>query len=774
MSLSPDFGHALCDRIVTMWHSMGRPTRLVIAEFGGGTGMLARDILRRAKEYHQEFYEAVARYVIAERSQAMRTTQGKTAAEFVSSGKLVVVRADGRQAASVRSTFEEVVGTGQRITGIILSNELLDEFDPVRLRLMWRKTKPPSPKRCQECSSYREAHVVHVVDKAALESLVLHPAGNGLLGSSSLEEVEWESQSLFCGLLRTPALRQAIEAVTEDLTPAEHSQCLPMAICCTAFVFAVDQALQYHYEALDPAEVKHRSKEDGLRELVRLYRSQVQATNNTVLLSKERYRQLRRIASARGSQVERALLVGNAPHLVPGRIWSREVMLALSPSRCEELRGWMARHAVRLSTAAQLRDVSAPAYDGDPSSLRTAVHLKLVVRPGEATFTDQTSQALDEGFLVTFDYGADADALIWQALIRPNYEGIQIVDARDELQEECTSVSYLECPGLQDLTTSVDFTEVALAGKELGDWEVKAYGPIFLMELSFDLTHLRLAERDDPFGLGHLLERAGSLHSPGLQAWYRVPEQDPWASFKVLVQHKGSRGLDWTIGPLGRQWPLGEGAPRLFRGPSPCWRRDLTKPPFASLITTATHHELGDDAWGSYHSEASSAPSAMDAHWVVNKESSAESTIEEKQQIIEVMSEQFLAVLLGSGQPVDDLLDYQHLSQRQAYADMHLAVLLVDYWRILQVHGPSQEPQVMESYLAQLSKIANSRQLPELYGDVVFQRVLKSLTQHVFIQNVTGALPDSEAYPAFVCLGAKALHGNCLGGLCNERIKTAM
>merc|ERR550537_1478561 len=112
------------------------------------------------------------------------------------------------------------------------------------------------------------------------------------------------------------------------------------------------------------------------------------------------------------------------------------------------------------------------------------------------------------------------------------------MDARHENLEECTKVSALECPGLQDLTTSVDFTEVAEAGRSLG-WDVSAYGPLFFLELS------------DAGGGGHIVERAGGFGTDALTAWYLKPESEPWASFKVLVQHRrGGPGANWTLGGL--------------------------------------------------------------------------------------------------------------------------------------------------------------------------------------------------------------------------------
>mmetsp|Transcript_66450 Transcript_66450/g.216248 ORF Transcript_66450/g.216248 Transcript_66450/m.216248 type:complete len:850 (+) Transcript_66450:931-3480(+) len=756
MSLSPDFAHALCDRLVTMWQAMGRPSPFVLTEFGGGTGMLARDILRRARDAHEAFYVALGRYFIGERSVALRSAQNRTAAEFVSAGKLQILQADGRHASQVREAMQEVVGDGQLVFGIVLSNELLDEFDPVRLRLVWHKGHPPTKGQCKECKAFREAHVLHSVDASALAALLrsasaspasaLSAAAAGEEESESaariaaeVEEIAWEGNSMFCGLLNTPALVHAIMDVVEELLPSERQWCAPSMVCCLPFILAVDQALQYHHEALQRQTVS-RKRADGTPDLLRLYRFHLQRTNGTVPLTKLRYAELRRRAAARGSEVEKALLAGN-PALLPGRVHSTEVFFGLSPERCRELVGWMRRNAARLTSAAWLRDGSTSIFDGDLTPPRTAVHLKLVLRPGEAAFAETASHLVDEGFLVTMDYGADADALAWQALIRPNYEGIHIVDARNENYDQCTAVSYLECPGLQDLTTSVDFTEVAVAGKELGGWNVKAYGPIFLLELGFDETSLELGLAGDLLNLGHLVERANGLRSLGLQAWYRKLELDPWASFKLLVQHRGSRGSEWNLGHLSMQWPLQE-MPRLFRAPSPCWGRDLTKPPLASLITIAAHHTLGNRAWAVYVQDAAEAKSPTEAAALVLEDRG--SAPEEERGVHEVLLRQFQALLINGGQPLAHLLDQQHTSQQQAYADAHLALILVDYWRFL-----GQE---------EVRHVASLRHFPQLYGERTFDRVFDDLSRFVFANST---LWGRDEFPPYVCLAAQALHGTC-------------
>jgi len=756
MSVSPDFAHMLCDRVVSMWQAMGRPARFFLVEFGGGTGMLARDVLRRSREAHPDFFGAVVRYIIAERSQAMRNAQRRTTAEFFTIGKLDILAVDAREAANVRPMLE-AWADGQPIFGLVLSNELLDELDPVRLRLMWRVGRPPSPQRCADCNAYREAHVLHRVDVAALDALLSSPAAGagGVPADVTVESLIWEGQVLPCGMLGTDALVRAMTAIAEDLRPAERGSCAPMLLCCLPFLLAVNQALQYNYDSLQPHRFLRREA-DGSRELLRLYRHHLLRTNSTVLLSKERYRMLRRLAVANGPEVERALLVGSAPSVLPGRVHSEEVFLALAPRRCKELHGWMQRQAERLAAAARLHNGVAWIFDGDAGASKTAMHLKMVVRPGEATFTEQASKLLDGGFLVTLDYGADADALAWQALIRPHYEGIHVMDARRENLEECTAVSYLECPGLQDLTTSVDFTEVSEAGRRLGGWKVLAYGPIFLLELGFDDAGTPdLAPPGDPYRLGHILERAGGLRTTGLQAWYRKPESDPWASFKVLVQHRGGYGASWTLGPAAAgEWTL-PASPRLFGTPAPCWRRDITKPPLAALIASAAHRAL--TAKGRAARPAAEANVHKGSSPQLALPSAAHET-DQAQQMVS-LQEQFQVVLLQGTEPLATLVDAQHAAQQQAYADAHLALLLVDYHRLLlQPTGKECALPTPPSLLPEVREIAESRRLRELYGSDPFDRVFGDLTESIF-GNATPPGPDS--HPPYVCLASKALHGRC-------------
>merc|ERR1712216_725955 len=149
------------------------------------------------------------------------------------------------------------------------------------------------------------------------------------------------------------------------------------------FLLAVDNLMQFNHPALQLSRPVEQRDSSATKEVLQRYRHHFQRLNGTVLLSKQRYREMRRIAIQLGTDVERSLLVGGES--LPGRVHTDEVFLALSGPRCRELRGWRARNAERLAAAAALRGGTAPLYDRLGQDVGTE-HLKIVVRPGEAEF----------------------------------------------------------------------------------------------------------------------------------------------------------------------------------------------------------------------------------------------------------------------------------------------------------------------------------------------------------------------------------------------------
>lgn len=712
MALSPWFGALLADRIMSMWVAMGEPSLVFVVEFGGGTGVLARDFLRQVRKAHPGLYRAISRYVIGERSRALREAQRRTASEFVRSGKLLIVEADARQASRVRDYLET---SDDHVCGFVVSNELLDEFDPLKLRLLWRAGQPPNVHQCAGCAAYRESYVFHRVSEVALKALLRAGATEGSDSESSgrlLEALQWESKTLPCGLLDTPCMRRLITDMVEHLTNEERLRCSPMQVCCMPFMLAADKLMQFGHVFPPP-----RWSPEVVQDMLASYRHHLQRTNGTITLAKDRYRQLRRLAARVGPRAERSLLVGGSG--LPSGIESDEVFLVLSTQRCRELRRWRKRNAERLSVVAELRGAVAPLFDGLGRDSRTE-HLKIVVRPGEAEFVREASRLVDEGFMVTVDYGADAQALAWQALVHPNFEGIYTMDARLEFAEECTKVSYLACPGLQDLTTSVDFTEVAEAGRQLGGWETKAYGPLLRLETPVFDNWL-------PEPLTHLLERAGGARTLGLHSWYRKAEGEPWASFKMLVQHRGGGPAEnWTLSSPGLDWPL-HAAAQLRAPLDPCWATDITKPPLAALIMDRTR--------------------------------SAEPGVSDMRALIDAFT-----YVLERRNLLDGWVEEYHRKQKQAYRDLHLALLLTDFWlHLVQEEGPGScapdlNPNIRAAWVDDIRAVAASRRLPDLHGEDMFEHVFSRLRETVF-GNRTSPGPGEEP---FVCAAAVVVESTCL------------
>jgi len=233
-----------------------------------------------------------------------------------------------------------------------------------------------------------------------------------------------------------------MQEINDLVDPTERHLCAPQQVCCYAFVLAVDGLMQFDHRALQLARAHRRPA--VLDNVLHRYRRHLQRMNGTVPLTKTRYRELRRLASRLGPHVEHSLLVGGSE--LPGHIHTDEVFLSLSAARCKELEGWRERNAERISAAAEVRAGVSPLFDGLAEDQGTE-HLKIIMRPGEAEFVREAASLLDEGFMLTMDYGADAEALVWHSLVHPHFDGIHMMDARAETADKCTSVSFLACPG---------------------------------------------------------------------------------------------------------------------------------------------------------------------------------------------------------------------------------------------------------------------------------------------------------------------------------------
>jgi SAM-dependent MidA family methyltransferase len=107
----PIFGALVAKQICQFWTVMSCPGRFDVVEHGGGSGLLARDILRWAHAHEPAFARAL-RYRIVEISLSLREAQGRALAAADLSPDVV----------------EWLDAAPTRVTGCVLSNELIDAF----------------------------------------------------------------------------------------------------------------------------------------------------------------------------------------------------------------------------------------------------------------------------------------------------------------------------------------------------------------------------------------------------------------------------------------------------------------------------------------------------------------------------------------------------------------------------------------------------------------------------------------------------------------------
>ncbi|AGL01541.1 class I SAM-dependent methyltransferase [Desulfoscipio gibsoniae] len=119
-TVNPLFGAMLARRIDQMWVASGRPEQWVVAEYGPGTGILARDIATALQNNHPDLYDVLTYYLI-EISSALKKVQQEI---------LWNSPADNDKFCWIDRLAE--IGPGHIANGCVLANELVDAF-PVHL-----------------------------------------------------------------------------------------------------------------------------------------------------------------------------------------------------------------------------------------------------------------------------------------------------------------------------------------------------------------------------------------------------------------------------------------------------------------------------------------------------------------------------------------------------------------------------------------------------------------------------------------------------------------
>ena len=137
----PILGRAIAAQAMQMDELLGCPTPFTIVEAGAGKGLLARDCLA-AIHAEQDGFASRVRYVLIERSPAMRELQRQNLAQWLGAPGFITWVEDLDRLAP------------QSVTGLFFSNELIDAFPVHRVQIVAGRTE-------ELYVDYRDGHFVH-------------------------------------------------------------------------------------------------------------------------------------------------------------------------------------------------------------------------------------------------------------------------------------------------------------------------------------------------------------------------------------------------------------------------------------------------------------------------------------------------------------------------------------------------------------------------------------------------------------------------------------
>jgi SAM-dependent MidA family methyltransferase len=176
----PILGRALAAQARQMDELVGRPTPFTIVEMGAGKGFLARDCLAAIHAEQDDFASRV-RYVMIERSPAMRKLQCQNLAPWLSKPGLV-------------TWVESLDGLApQSVTGLFFSNELLDAFPVHRIQVTAERTE-------ELCVDYQDGRFVDCLKPLSTAALVQYlqqlntPWLEGYRTEVNLQAMDWMEQ----------------------------------------------------------------------------------------------------------------------------------------------------------------------------------------------------------------------------------------------------------------------------------------------------------------------------------------------------------------------------------------------------------------------------------------------------------------------------------------------------------------------------------------------------------------------------------------------------
>ena len=176
----PILGRVLAAQVRQMDELVGCPIPFTIVEMGAGKGFLARDCLA-AIHAEQDDFALRVRYVLIERSPAMRELQRRNLAPWLSKPGLI--------------TWVEGVDrlAPQSVTGLFFSNELIDAFPVHRIQVTAGRTE-------ELCVDYRDGQFVEYLKPLSTTALAqylqqLHTTWPvGYRTEVNLQAMDWMEQ----------------------------------------------------------------------------------------------------------------------------------------------------------------------------------------------------------------------------------------------------------------------------------------------------------------------------------------------------------------------------------------------------------------------------------------------------------------------------------------------------------------------------------------------------------------------------------------------------
>ncbi|KAF4676984.1 Chloride Channel [Perkinsus chesapeaki] len=558
MALSPHFAFVICRKLFIMWMVSGMPDYFPIVEFGAGSGQLGSDILECLA--HPPFdtkglasrWAKASQYVIVERSPALAARQRKRG--------LNVVEADAQSAESTCPRVRQQLRHEWFGAGVALSNELLDAFAPAKLRLSVFATNVTA------CSSWQEVRIAHVI---SFEDLL---DTYGMLGVSKaaaesyVAQLEQQSRTISCSIVESSVGRAAMEALNKTKCNEDAKQdCIAVVLALSRLIDHTDLQLPH---AAHNMRIRLRNDINLQNRLMMLVEEEhkllIAKGPRPILIGKHVYRELRHLM--RDHEAAEIQLV----HLMT----TRRLSVALSPDTCRQFAPWMRRNAKSIMTIAR--------------RYREMGHVSVAfsVRHGEEEYVQLVDCILGgRGFILSIDYGAPFEPLAHSVSSSPFEDGVAVPPIPPSsiaagLPDDCQA-NWMKCPGFVDLTSFVDFTNVARAGEELG-WNTILYGPQNLLE---KLAPAPTSSARVPLPSLYSIHDHMSLDHPAarhMRSWYGHDELEGvqrWTGFKVLVQSRGTPAeLALVVTEGAISWHLSS------EEKDPCWRVDISEVPQADVV----------------------------------------------------------------------------------------------------------------------------------------------------------------------------------------------